>query len=155
MLGVATVSAAFAYWFAPIKIEERTVEKEVKVEVEKIVYKEKQNNNKKRHTIIIRTKNIDGSITERIEIVESDQSVVEIDKTNETIKVVEKEVFKERIVTKQKALTTASFLVRNPIQLQFKPTYGLMLQRTVLGPINIGAFGYTDKTAGVALGISF
>lgn len=156
-IGLAVIIAStFGYWFAPVKVQEKIVEKEVQVEVEKIVYKEKESKNKKKHTIIVRTKNPDGSITERIEIVESDQSIVEIDKTQDTVKVVEKIVEKEKIIEKQKALTTVSAIAKSPLSFkELKPSYGAMVQRTIFGPVSVGAFGYTDRTLGVSIGLSF
>ena len=35
------------------------------------------------------------------------------------------------------------------------PTYGLAVTRSVLGPITVGAFGLTDRTFGVSLGLEF
>lgn len=37
----------------------------------------------------------------------------------------------------------------------FTPAYGGMIQRDMIGPVNMGAFGLSDGTCGVAVGLSF
>jgi len=38
---------------------------------------------------------------------------------------------------------------------QDKATYGIMVSKKFIGPINVGAFGLTNKTFGVSLGMEF
>lgn len=35
------------------------------------------------------------------------------------------------------------------------PAYGLQIERRILGPISVGAFGLTNKTVGLSVGIEF
>ena len=42
----------------------------------------------------------------------------------------------------------------NPIN-NFVPAYGLGVSKKVLGPINVGAFGFTNGLVGVSIGVTF
>ncbi len=61
----------------------------------------------------------------------------------------------ESITVKQPQWTVSGLVANDFSRGLLVPTYGAQVQRQILGPINIGAFGLTNGTIGVSVGISF
>lgn len=51
--------------------------------------------------------------------------------------------------------TNVSLLVGAETKLPIVPLYGISVTREVLGPITVGAFGMSNSTVGVSLGVDF
>lgn len=141
----------------------KIVEKEKIVEVEKKIYikdeSKKENKDKKKRTVIIRITKPDGTIEERTEIIEEDNSIIAIDtkeKTEEEKKK-EKENSKETIVQGKKPDWMISALAATDLKSikSLQPSYGISVQRRILGPIHVGAFGITNKQVGISVGFQF
>lgn len=89
------------------------------------------------------TKNKDGSIT----IVKTQ------DKTSETK--TQEEVKKEIKVVVSSKVSIAALVVVDTANYKRGVVYGLHVQKQVLGPINLGAFGLTNGVIGLSAGVSF
>lgn len=59
------------------------------------------------------------------------------------------------IVPSKRNTLTVSALVGMDTTRSFLPTYGLQVSKEVLGPISIGAFGFSNGLFGLSVGLSF
>lgn len=55
----------------------------------------------------------------------------------------------------RKRLTNISALTALDVPSSLTPVYGISVTREVLGPITVGAFGLTNGTVGVSVGVTF
>jgi hypothetical protein len=127
--------AALGYGLVPSKVEIR----------EKIVTVKSSDTERTQDKEVVRVKEKrpDGTEVVRTELRTKTR---ENEKTREST---EKE--SEKIVTRGSGLSVYG-LVRGPVgDLQ----YGAMFTKKLLGPISVGAFGFTDKTFGLAVGLEF
>jgi hypothetical protein len=155
------IGVGFGRLLAPSKVQ--IVEKEKIVEVEKKIYvkdeTKKENKDKKKRTVIIRITKPDGTIEERTEIVEEDNSIIAIDtkEKSEEKKKTEKEKLKEKIVKNKKPDWMISALASSNMKdiKSLQPDYGISVQRRILGPVYLGAFGITNKQVGLSVGFQF
>jgi VCBS repeat-containing protein len=70
----------------------------------------------------------------------------------------DKGVIKVDTVTKvaSKSTTNISVLISNAaVKDHFLPTYGLSVTKEMVGPFTIGAFGITNGTLGISVGVNF
>lgn len=154
-IGVAILVAfGVGRYTAPVKVQEKEVIKYVDKVVEKIV--EVNNTSSKQNKVVIKFTTIkpDGTKTTELrtyytneievtsKLVDEKKETTNVDKTTE--KVVEYK--KDDNILALNAKASLDSII---------PTYGLSYQRRIIGPIYLGAFGFTDKTFGLNLGISF
>lgn len=153
IVSVAIVgSFALGRWATPerIKIETKTVEIERKTEDNKSKEIEKKNikiitkeETRADGTKTITTTTQDESTTETLK---HDISIDEINKSTDTIKE----------VTNSSSKTTISLMAGADVtNIAGGISYGLSVSRPILGPLTIGAFGMSNKTGGVSVGITF
>lgn len=138
---------SIGYFALPAKVVTKTETKTV----EKLV--EDQNKTTKNNKVVVVTETTapDGTKTKRTEV--TDKSVTTADtKTSDDVSSDSKS---EKTVTYAKNELSISALVGIQIGDGFTPSYGLSVQKRVLGPIYVGAFGFTNRLAGVSLGLSF
>lgn len=105
---------------------------------EKVVVKEVEVVKRDVRTVVKTVKQPDGTvIRERVT-----EDKTQTAKSNETVTV------NQGSKVKLNALVGWSFDER-------KEVYGVMIQKDMFGPVSIGAFGLSDKTVGITIGISF
>lgn len=152
---LVVVSGAVGRFTAPSKVVEKEVIKYQDRIVEKIVKDTdtKKNNDKvlvKTETIkpdgtkIVETKLVDKSTTETVK-----NSTTNSDKESST------ETSKEKTTEYKKDSILISLGVKTNLDNFPNLSYGIMVNKRILGPVYAGAFGFTDKTVGLNLGISF
>ena len=141
LIGVLALATAYACgrWMSPTKIvtQIQTVEIEKKTE-------DKQKDEHKK-TIIV--KKPDGTTTTTIT---DDTKSQDQEKDDTTITQDEK-----KEVDYSSAKTTVAMLARVSVSSVGLPTYGVLVSRPLLGPLTVGAFGFQDKSIGLALGLTF
>lgn len=149
-------AAAFGRFTSPTKV----VEKEHIVYQEKIVEKKVYVKDKdiKKNVVTIRLVTIKPDGTRTIETKTYDKSEIEIVQKGGSEKT--DDVSKETDKTKTAEYKHDEFLISlgakmDASNLSGAPTYGLLLNKRLLGPIYVGAFGFLDKSFGVTAGLSF
>jgi hypothetical protein len=133
VIGILMLVGCF-YWgrhTAPTKVETKTIT----VEVEKI----KQHQN----TVIVEKVNKDGSKETTTRIVTDTNK--DTTKTSEQNKLVEKK-------SPLNIYALAGIDIANPAN---GFTVGAHISKQLLGPVSLGVFGFTNKTAGMSLGLNF
>lgn len=135
---------AFGYYAAPAKIE--------RVEVEKVVEKRQLDTELDKHekTVTFEKVKPDGTIVRRttnVKDMKKDQKLVE-DKSKETVKT-------EKIEKSSGTLSVLGMVGVDQFSLTKPPVYGLSISRNILGPIAIGFWGFSNKSAGFSLGLTF
>lgn len=135
------------------KIEEKIVTKEVvKWKVKKV-----KDESKNLEKIIVETKMPDGTIRKETRIV--DKGVVRVDTTKDGSKSTEtSKVTKiEKTETNQNNDWHVSALAmpKNGDYTNKELSYGLHVERRIIGPFYLGVFGVTDSGAGLSIGGSF
>lgn len=151
-IAVVLISFAFGRYSAPEKVRIET--KIVEVEKKKEVVVGSKDRNKKKTVTVTEITRPDGTHEKTTVTVEETQTEVKerrketsgttttTDSTNET--------------TYKAAQTHLVVLVGgNVADLTSGPVYGVAVSRNVLGPITLGAFGLTNKSLGVSLGLTF
>ena len=135
------------------------------VETEKTVYKDKivekivyvKEKSEKRDLVTIRLVTIKPDGTKTIETKIYDKSQIEI------VQKVQSEIVKETDKSTETSKTTeystkdwfVAGLARTNLGGISKPDYGLSVNRRILGPFYLGAFGFTNKDLGAAVGVMF
>jgi hypothetical protein len=94
-------------------------------------------------TRTIETKTYDTSL---IEITQNGSINTEKDTTTDTTK--------EKTVEYSKNEFLVSIGVQSNIQ-QLQPSYGLHIEKRLIGPVYLGVFGYTNGSGGLNLGLGF
>ena len=56
---------------------------------------------------------------------------------------------------KTQTLNLSVLAAVNPVNRDFAPVYGASLTKEFIGPVTIGAFGLTNGTLGVSIGLNF
>jgi hypothetical protein len=145
-----TVVASFAVgrYTVPSKIV-TTTQTTTKTDENKVV-----NDNDDKDETIDKTIEKDGTIKETIHIVDVDKSTTtdskqtQSDTTSKTVETNSKNDWNISI------LATPSRL-DDTLMNTGSMGYGVHVQRRILGPFSVGAFGITNKTYGLSLGVSF
>jgi lipopolysaccharide export LptBFGC system permease protein LptF len=153
------IGAGFGRYSLPAKVvtktETVTVEKEVIKNTEKTI----KDTNKDRELIIIETIKPDGTKVVEKHYVNRDQIKEDTTKVNVTTDIKKTDEKTSTVVSNGKndwnlsALVTTSHTEDD--MLKGNVSYGVHVQRRILGPMSIGAFGLTNKTYGISLGVSF
>lgn len=100
-------------------------------------------------TTITTTKQPNGTVqtVEKIDVVTTTKSTEKKDT---------QEDFKQTITPLKQSKVNISILAANDFsKVQILPTYGLSVNKEILGPITVGAFGFTNGTIGLSLGLNF
>lgn len=102
--------------------------------------------NKETHKVTTITEDKDGKKTTTI----TEDSDTKADKTTDTNKTL------DQTVTPQKTGTVnISALAGLSFDGTFKPAYGASVSKELIGPLIVGAFGLTNGTIGLSLGLNF
>ena len=146
---VVAVAVAVGRFTAPSKI----VEKEKIVTVEKIVEKKVYVNttNKKNRKTLIRLVTVkpDGTRTTETRIVDNSELVINQSGSSDRTEDVTKTTDKSKVTEFKKESTIVSAAMKWP------QTYGLAVDKRLLGPIWVGGFGFMDQSFGLKLGVGF
>lgn len=137
---IGALGFAFGRYSAPVKTITKTETKTV--EVIKEVKVASQQNNRQIH--IVTTKYPDGRVVTETFILNKDTIVISDNKESvkENTVVVTKEVYNKK----------PDYLVGVLVETDYsKPIYGVSIDRRILGPIFLGAYGKTDKQVGLSL----
>lgn len=126
------VGAATAYYLVPKRVETKTVTVEV------------QNKKTEQDTVIVEKTNKDGSKTKTTTIKTKTESQ---DKTNTQTKS-EKEYYKPEYT-----ISVMGGVDFNNLTAPF--ILGVHAQKQIIGPFNVGVFGFTNKTIGLSVGLQF
>jgi hypothetical protein len=147
---VVAVACAFASGrlLAPVKVVTKVVEVEKKVETtatQKDEHKE---------TTVVETQRPDGTKQTTTKIVEDASTHAKTAETDQTNKSSVSEV------TRDSSSLSISLLAGAPLTLNGGlgvglPAYGVHVSKRILGPISVGAFGFSNGLAGVSVGLSF
>lgn len=136
------------YALTPVKIETKTVT----VEVEKKTTDEDTSRNKHQETTTVEVKKPDGTIEKTTKTTTD----TETKKEEHTVDTTEKQ--SDTTTTKYIGNNgfTASVLAGGDLSaLSSGWIFGGEVSRPVLGPVRVGAWGLSNKTAGVSLGLTF
>lgn len=135
------------------------------IEKERIVYQDKiiekkvttSNTQKKDHKVYTKIEKTlpDGTKTVETKIV-NDSSLnnntnIVSDKTEDKSQVSES----EKSITRSQQSTLISLAMKVDLNQTSKLAYGLSVNQRVLGPVYLGAFGFTDKSFGLSVGLAF
>jgi len=153
---LVAVSAAVGRFTAPSKV----VEKEHVVYQDKIVEKKVYVKDKttKKNTVTIKLTTIHPDGTKTVEVKTYDKDVIELAQNSSDAKDSSNSLDKttEKTVEYKKTDTILSLGVKtNLTDLTSGLSYGLNVQKRMLGPIYMGGFGFTDGSAGATIGIGF
>jgi hypothetical protein len=124
-----------------IKIETKTIEVAKKVQDVK--------KKKKKDTDVVIIKKPDGTEEIHKHITENDNSDSQ-SKTDET-----KQTDRTKEVTRGDSKVTLSALAGFKLSNGMTPVYGISASKALLGPFTFGAFGLSDTTFGLSLGLQF
>lgn len=146
------VACAFGRYSAPVKVQIQT--KEVIKEVE--VAKKDSDDKKDRHveTVVTKVQHPDGTVETTTKITQDSHAE---DKTKEVVTDNRNDVLKS-IKTTTYDVSKVTISIATKLQLNdliATPTYGVIINRPVLGPISLGAFVFSDKQVGLSLGLTF
>ena len=106
----------------------------------------KQNEDKKVNETVVETKKPDGTVTTVTKINENDAT-----DTDETIH----EQQSTEVKSTAGKWTISGLASANVVHPQTGLTYGLGVTRQLIGPVSVGAFGFTNGVVGVSLGVTF
>lgn len=129
--------AAVGYFVTPTKVVTKTVVQQTKQETQDI----------QKNKVFDKTETILPDGTKKIETKITDKSTDTTDSTSSSLTTSEKTVERSQ----------SSLLVYGLAETKITsmPTYGAGVQRRVLGPLWLGAFGTTGPSVGVTVGLSF
>lgn len=120
-------------------------------EVIKYVEKETKTKQNNKDIVIVETRYPDGTVKKETHIV--DKGTVVIDKSKEGSS--EKDSSSTTVVSYNKPQWKAAALLGITDYSLDNRVYGLEVERRILGPIFVGAWGLTNKTIGVSAGLEF
>jgi len=143
VLLITVTAYAFGRWSAPEKIVEKRVEV---VRVDKSV----DTNKDQRKEVVKHTVTKPDGTTETTET-----TVTDTKKKTEVTVSTEKNVSTEKTVTFSTSKVTIMALVGSELSLPLVPIYGLSITKPVLGPVTAGAWGFSNRTFGVSVGLTF
>ncbi len=137
-------------YLTPTKVK---VEKQI-VEVEKKVKDTESEKNHHKETTVVEITRPDGTKETTTKTVEDSQANRKTSEKDDTSR---KETdTKETTYATQKihVMGMAGTLIPTDLK-QLAPIYGLSISKDFIGPLNIGAFGFTNHVFGLSVGISF
>lgn len=146
-LVLVLVGYAFGRYVQPATVITKTEDHEVIKYVERTT-KEKDNN---KDIVIIETRLPDGTIRKETHIVDKGRVIIDKSKEGSDTKDSKSETIVSNTKPQWKAaglLGVADYSLSNRI-------YGLEIERRILGPIFVGAWGMTNKQLGVSVGLEF
>jgi hypothetical protein len=146
------LGAGIGKYASPEKVVTKT--ETVTVEKEVIKYRETNTENTKVDKVTVITEDISKDGTIHRETVQIDKTQIDkyidkhLDKTKDS---------KETTVTQTEKINQSLWHVSALASVKQGeiPSYGALVEKRVLGSISVGAFGLTNKTAGVTIGYSF
>lgn len=146
IVGLVT-AAAVGRWTAPekVRVETKTVE------VEKESTKTNIDKDVKKITTTTTTKKPDGTVSTTTVTTSEDTSKINRDKEDD--KTVTSDTVKE--VTRSSSKLILSAMAGASVTSLSTSIYGGSIQKSVLGPITVGAWGMSNGTAGLSLGLLF
>ena len=97
----------------------------------------------------------DGTKTIETRIVDNSVSKTNDNKTNDTTTETTSKTEKSKETTYSRQDTIISILADIQLGTLATPSYGLMVQKRIIGPIYINGFGMTNKTVGIGASIGF
>lgn len=97
---------------------------------------------KEEHTVTQTVKKVDGTV---VTTITDDTSTKTNQITNQT----------KDSTAKANSTLNISALVANDFKNPFQLVYGVSITKQLLGPITVGAFGLTNQTIGVSIGVNF
>jgi monomeric isocitrate dehydrogenase len=152
---VFIVGAAVGHFALPSKV----VEKEHIVYQDRIVEKKVEVTavQKKDHKTYIKIEHVakDGSRVIETRIVNNSTEESVAKKTDETLEEKLVDTVKEKIVENSKQDLLISLGAKKSFSNLSSPLdYGVLIHKRILGPFYLGAFGFSDKSAGLDLGIA-
>lgn len=153
------IGVAFGRYTLPAKIVTKTETVTVEKEVIKNVETTSKDTNKDRELIVTETVKPDGTKIIEKHYVNKDQIKEDTTKVGTTTDVKSSDTKTSIVETNAKndwnisALATKSHT--DDDMFKGSLSYGVHVQRRILGPISIGAFGLTNRTAGISIGVSF
>lgn len=139
---VFTVISVGAFALGRYSVPEKVRVETKVVEVEKKEIKK----DKKSETVIVKVTKPDGTVEEHTTIVSGETT--DINKNVNTVSNQNSEIVRGDIKLSVSALVGTDLSTNNPV-------YGASLTTPVLGPILLGAFGLTNKTFGLSVGLTF
>lgn len=144
-------SFAFGRYLAPtkIKIEEHTVT----VDKSKDSKSVDTDINKHKETVVKEIVRPDGTKETTTTVTEDTVASRDSKEKSSSDKSTDKTTSKE--ITRSTGRLNISALASVDTTQPSTPTYGVAVTRDVIGPISIGVFGFTNKTFGASLGLSF
>lgn len=155
LVGVVIIvgSVAVGRYTAPTKVEEK----------ENIVYKDRivekkvfeKDTSKKNDTVTVRLVTIkpDGTRTIETKIVNKDEIIVSENGKTDVVKETEATKETDKLVESKHDDWNVSVAIK--MDSGYNLSYGAHVQRRILGPFTLGAFGYTDVSGGLSLGLNF
>lgn len=143
------VAFAFGRYSAPEKVKVETVTVEVeKKTAETDTSKER---NRRKETTTRKERRPDGTEIEHTTVVEDSKTEVDSRKTVHTDKTVDTRQTREEYRSSGVSLGALGAVNVSDGRL----SYGAYLQKDVVGPLSLGAFGLTSGTVGLSIGIRF
>lgn len=154
LICVVALATAFAIgrFTVPEKIKE--VVKVVEVEKKVIVKEKGTTQEKKMKTVIVEVTRPDGTKEKTTTITEDTQTATETSSRSDTE--TKTDTTKETEIVRGNSKVTVSALAGIKVtRPQDGMVFGASLTKPILGPVTLGAFGFTDGRAGVSIGLSF
>lgn len=144
----------FSYGLGRYLTPDKIITKEVTIEKEVIkeVVKENTNIKKNTQTKIVETTFPDGKYVKETYILDQDTVVIEKDKVVSVDKEVTKQV--EKIIENSKPQYGVAAGAGYNLD-QLKVVYNVQVERRILGPLFLGAYGTTNREVGALLKMEF
>lgn len=155
---VGGVSFAAGRVSTPEKVVTKT---ETKVQIKEVVkWKTKlvKSENKNKQTIIIETKLPDGTVKKETHIIDKGTVVLDKSKESEKDTSIAKSEKKEETKTYQLDNWKLSGIAYAEPDLNISKvgvSWGLLVERRIVGPMYVGVFGITNGSVGASLGVLF
>lgn len=146
-----TVSFAFGRYSAPTTVKTET--KVVEVDKKKDTKTSETDINKHKETVVKEVTHPDG--TKEVITTVTEDTVASRDTKEKSKETKSKDTDITKEVTRSSGRLNISVLAAIDTTQLSTPVYGLSVTRDVIGPISIGLFGFTNKTIGASLGLSF
>lgn len=156
------VGYAFGRFMTPTKVE---IKKEIVTVEKKVVDQEELKRielerNKKLRTVITEITHPDGrkeKTTRVIEVTSTKKNTDQEKKTHEETEKETKQTETKLVENKGPGVTISALVGLDVLNLSTpqKPVYGGHIQKSILGPIGLGAFGMTNGVCGMSVGLTF
>jgi uncharacterized membrane protein YdfJ with MMPL/SSD domain len=145
-LGIGT--AVLVVTFALGRYSKSTAPEIKTAETTKTQEHDNKDTNTKTHTVTVAVKKPDGE-TQTTTTTDT-TTIADITKTIQS-----DETKKTDVIPPKANLTNISMLVGDQFTNPLVPLYGVSVTHQVWGPLTVGAFGFTNSTVGVSVGLSF